>query len=79
MTNADTPALATEGLIEEPVNPFTQNPINSDAKDGTQFVFYSKVWNPEDNHGNTFIPGTWYTFHGTNPRNQYSWSYSGGG
>ena len=79
MTNADTPSLATEGLIEDPINPFTKNPINSDAKEGTQFVFYSKVWNPEDNHGNTFIPGTWYTFHGTNPRNQYSWSYSGGG
>ena len=79
MTNADTPALATEGLVEDPVNPFTKNPINSDAKDGTQFVFYSKIWNPEDNHGNTFIPGTWYTFHGTDPRNQYSWSFSGGG
>jgi len=79
MTNADTPSLATEGLIENPINPFTKNPINSDAKEGTQFVFYSKIWNPEDNHGNTFIPGTWYTFHGTDPRNQYSWSYSAGG
>ena len=32
MTNADTPAIAMEGLIENPVNPYTGNLINTDGK-----------------------------------------------
>ena len=32
MTNADTPTLAFKDLIKDPVNPFTGNPVNSDAK-----------------------------------------------
>lgn len=32
MTNADTPTLALKDLIKDPVNPFTGNPVNSDAK-----------------------------------------------
>ena len=39
MTNADTPTLAVEGLIENPVNPYTGNPINSNAKSEPQNVF----------------------------------------
>ena len=33
MTNADVPTLAMAGLIENPVNPFTGNPINSSFKE----------------------------------------------
>ena len=79
MTNADTPVIATSGLIDDPVNPFTGNPINSEAKDGSQMVIYSKVWNPEDNNGNTFAPDKWYTFNGTDPRDPDSWKYWGVG
>ena len=79
MTNADTPTIATSGLINFPVNPFTGNPINSEAKYGSQMVIYSRVWNPDDNNGNTFVPGNWYLFNGTNPRDPYSWSYAGEG
>jgi hypothetical protein len=32
MSTADVPTLATEGLVENPVNPFTGNAINSDRK-----------------------------------------------
>ena len=32
MMNADVPTLATQGLIEDPVNPFTGSPINMDGK-----------------------------------------------
>lgn len=32
MTNGDVPTLAMEGVIEDPVNPFTGNAINSDDK-----------------------------------------------
>ena len=34
MTNADTAAFAVQGIIENPVNPFTGNPINMDGKNG---------------------------------------------
>ena len=32
MTNADTPALAMEGIVEDPVNPYTGNAVNMDGK-----------------------------------------------
>lgn len=32
MTNADVPAIALKGIIDNPVNPFTGNPINEDYK-----------------------------------------------
>ena len=62
MTHADVPTLAMEGLIEDPVNPFTGKAINSDAKDtdSGHLVFWSPEWNIYDNHGTTFMPGTWY-------------------
>lgn len=41
MTNADVPALATDDLIENPVNPFTGNPINSDAKESPLYIVMS--------------------------------------
>ncbi len=40
MTNADTPAIAMEGLIHDPVNPYTGNPINSDQKkERDQYIY----------------------------------------
>ncbi|MCR5589910.1 MAG: YidC/Oxa1 family membrane protein insertase [Lachnospiraceae bacterium] len=32
MTNADVPSIAMSGIIEDPVNPFTGNPVNTDRK-----------------------------------------------
>ena len=61
MTNADTPTLAMDGLIESPVNPFTGKPINSEAKNAPeQHIFDSDAFNVGENNGNTFLPGTWY-------------------
>ncbi|MHC6203277.1 YidC/Oxa1 family membrane protein insertase [Breznakiellaceae bacterium SP9] len=34
MTNADTPLLATHGIIPQPVNPFTNKVLQSDKQDG---------------------------------------------
>jgi hypothetical protein len=34
MTNGDVPFLALEGIIDEPVNPFTEIPLRSDKDDG---------------------------------------------
>ena len=62
MTNADTVTIAMEGLIENPMNPFTGNPINSDAKEGPQDILYT-YWDTSVNNGNTFMPGQWLTLH----------------
>ena len=60
MTNGDVPSLAFEGLIENPVNPFTGKPITMEHKlEPIQHVFYSDKWNTSENNGNTFLPGTW--------------------
>ncbi len=75
MTNGDTPVLATSGLIEDPVNPFTGNPITSDLKNGPQTVFFSDKWNTYENNGTVFLPGKWYTFGGTDPRDAGSWMF----
>ena len=64
MTNADTPTLAMSGLIDNPVNPFTGIPINSDGKNVPELhVFGSHEWDPELNNGNTFLPGVWFSVH----------------
>ena len=60
-TNADVPYLAVEGLMEDPVNPFTGNPIirNTDY-DEPLYVFASHECYITSNNGNTFLPGPWY-------------------
>ena len=64
MTNADVPTLAMDGLIENPVNPFTGNAINSEDKTAhDQYILRSSAWNTETNKGTQFLPGDWYTVH----------------
>lgn len=62
MTNADVPTMAFEGLIEEPVNPFTGKKIDSEAKKDKQYVTTSAHFNPVLNNGMTFdtSDGYWY-------------------
>ena len=59
MTNADVPTIALKGIVNNPVNPYTGKPINSDPKDGDIYLGYSlatgeQFWNPNLNQGNTF-------------------------
>jgi arylsulfatase A-like enzyme len=62
MTNADTPTLATAGLIDNPVNPFTGKPIDNAAKtEETLEITTSYDWEIEKHDGYTFLPATWYT------------------
>ena len=65
MTNADVPTLAMEGLIQDPVNPFTDQPINSDPKtqEKEQFILSSNIFSVYENNGNTFLPGNWISVH----------------
>ena len=60
MTNADVPALAVQGVIKDPVNPFTGKTINSDEKTAhSQFIITSTDWGVDSNNGNTFKPSGW--------------------
>jgi hypothetical protein len=60
MTNADVPTLATEGLIDNPTNPFTGKAISSSEKTAhDQYVIVSTGWDIEKNDGNTFLPARW--------------------
>ena len=77
MTNGDTPTLAMQDLIEDPVNPFTGNPINSDPKNGPQHVLYSEDWSTSENNGNKFLPGSWFCFEGDDIYDADNWSYLG--
>ncbi len=74
MTNADVPTMALSGIVEDPVNPFTGNPINSDRKkEGPIVVIGNKIEvNAETDtvfddpsipwysvHDNIFDPSNW--------------------
>ena len=60
MTNADVPLLAMEGLVENPVNPFTGKPLTDTEKTAhPQYVIRSNVWDLVQNNGNTFLPSMW--------------------
>ena len=77
MTNADTPLLAMEGLIENPVNPFTGKALTNEAKyDGAQHVIFSSKWDVRENNGNTFEAGRWFAVDG-DVRDRDSWTYLG--
>jgi len=45
MTNADVPTLSMKNLIQTPINPFTQKPINSDEKSAhNQYIIMSGAY-----------------------------------
>ena len=75
MTNADVPTLATAGLIENPVNPFTGKTISSEEKTAhDQFVILSHEWHTSTNNGNTFLPSQWASVR-DNPWDLNNWTF----
>ena len=66
MTNGDVPTIAMKDVIEDPVNPYTGNPVNDDKKlEGDLVVTASSVWNTASHEENTYNTGDshWYTVH----------------
>lgn len=51
MTNADGPALLLQGIVEKPVNPFTQKVVDSSAKENGALVCTSNIFMPYHNKG----------------------------
>ena len=82
MTNADVPYIATQGLIENPVNPFTGNPLMFHTDYGMPICVYdsndSNVSDTEAGADATrFIIDDWYAFDGTNIFDANAWTYMG--
>ena len=74
MTNADVPTLATDGVINNPVNPFTNKPINSDEKFAhEQYVTLSSDYSTLVNNGNTYLPSGWISVK-DNIRDKNNWT-----
>jgi YidC/Oxa1 family membrane protein insertase len=74
MTNADTPTLAFDGLIENPVNPYTGNPVNSDAKKAEELhMLGSTDINIMENNGTRFKDAQWYGLKNQNALDMNNW------
>ena len=76
MTNADVPTIATDGLVENPKNPFTGNVIDSSRKAGDNNVVFTSTWKIDDNNGYTFNKSQWYSVH-DNIFDNNNWTYIG--
>ncbi|MBD5551881.1 MAG: hypothetical protein HDQ96_12025 [Lachnospiraceae bacterium] len=64
MTNGDVPTLALEGLVDNPINPFTGKVIDSSEKTRhDQYIIGSDETDILINNGNTFLPSKWYAVH----------------
>lgn len=63
MTDADVPVIAMNGLINDPVNPFTGKAINNDDKYNTEQLILCTDWHTDINNGTTFLPGQWFSVH----------------
>ena len=80
MTNADTPSLALSGLVKDPVNPFTGNPVNMEGKKAKeQFLARTTVMNIDDYSGRekTYPAVTWIGFKGTDVNDLSAWRVIG--
>lgn len=76
-TNADVPAIALEGIVDDPKNPFTGNAIvRGDESLLPLEVARTSEHNIQKNNGNTFIPGNWFELSG-NVHDLDSWRYIG--
>ena len=74
MTNADTPILALDGLLNAPVNPFTGKAITDAPKSAEEHhILYTDISDPWDNNGNTFLPDRWYALKGQNIFDLSAW------
>lgn len=67
MTNADVPALAMQGIIEHPVNPYTGNVVDSSDKERGALVCTEHIFMPQQNDSNyvfTASPDKWWRVKG---------------
>ena len=74
MTNAETPALAFEGTVENAVNPFTGNAVTGEAQEKAEHHVVESDWHIVTNNGNTYSDPLRITFRGTDVFDPTNWS-----
>ncbi len=63
ITNAEVPVICARGLIDDPVNPFTGNPLRSELDHPEDFLYFMSVdHNVRTDSGNVFEPAAWYSY-----------------
>ena len=72
MTNADVPFLAMNGIIDNPVNPFTGSTINSVNKNNKQLILLERVKRKNDNEIELNEKNTYYVI--DNIFNENNWT-----
>lgn len=82
MTNADVPYIATYGIIDEPVNPFTGNALRTHLDSGFPICVYNSndsnvTDTPADGNATRFTVDDWYAFDGSSILDPDSWTYLG--
>ncbi len=79
MTNADVALISMEGLIDDPVNPYTGDPFTSrKSSDDEILFFWTFDHNVNTNNGNRFEAGDWYRLTDReNILDADSWEYIG--
>ena len=78
MTQADVPTLAFEGLVADPVNPFSNNPINSSAKaEPVQYVRQTGAMDIPGSRDRKKQPGLWVRFEGHDIYDIHKWTTLG--
>ncbi|MBR4669478.1 MAG: membrane protein insertase YidC [Butyrivibrio sp.] len=75
MTNADVPAEALKGIIDNPVNPFTGNPIDESGKDADELRCLLTDEDINKNNGNTFTDPVWITLKNKYMFDPDNWTY----
>lgn len=77
ISNADTPAKATEGIIKDPTNPYTGNKISrfTDQQEDPELI-YTFDYQTDKNNGNKFLPAEWFTVK-NNFYDKENWKYLG--
>ena len=74
MTNAETPGLAFEGTVENPVNPFTGNPVAREASETVEHHIVESDWHIATNNGTFFSDPLRITFRNRDIFNPDNWS-----
>ena len=74
MTHADTPTLAFEGFIDNPVNPATGNPVTDADKQNDRQVVGASDWNVEENNGTVFANTFYCVLRNRDLRVSANWS-----
>lgn len=74
MTNADVPAIALEGLVEQPLNPFTGTPITNEAKKGGNLLITTAdLFDQNPEYTLDTDDAAWYTITGEDIFDKSNW------